>query len=370
MPTLLLCLLTTCLTADELPVTQDVTTEVTPVPALETTPVASVAANRWLLLSCGMPGDDEHREKMTEACRQIISAAEPVLGVSPERLRFLTGDDVMHSELSSLVKDSDICTSETMELKLKQLATTIPPQDSCWVIAIGHGSLYGDRSQYNVMEKDFDQKQFGEWVRPLACNEQVFWLTFPISGFWIRPLKNDNRVVITATEADLEFTGTEMPYALASVLAGEGEHASLEDIDQDGTISLLDLYLATNLEIDGRFKAIERLQTEHAQLDDNGDGRGSEVQLAYLPPEKKDEPEEEADDEVAEEDAVSEVDEQKVEDQASAEDIAKQQPEPAKPAIQLPAPISNPNLDGFRSRHIILNKPAASVVAQPVKTTE
>ena len=119
-----------------------------------------------------------------------------------------------------------------------------------------------------------------------------------------------------------------MPYALTDLLAGDGEHASLEDVDGDGSVSLLDLYLSVNLEIHGRFQALERLQTEHASLDDNGDGRGSEVQLAYMPVEEEDE-----DDEAEDEEPAELVDE---------------------PTSELPKPISNRNLDGYRSRQILL----------------
>ena len=34
-----------------------------------------------------------------------------------------------------------------------------------------------------------------------------------------------------------------------------------------------------------RYADAENLPTEHARLDDNGDGRGSELQECYLPPE-------------------------------------------------------------------------------------
>ncbi|MDX1930341.1 MAG: hypothetical protein SFV81_27700, partial [Pirellulaceae bacterium] len=84
------------------------------------------------------------------------------------------------------------------------------------------------------------------------------------------------------TAADYEFTGTEMPYALANVLSGNSEQA-LDDIDQDGQLSLLDLYLSTCLEVHTVFKDLEKLQTEHALLDDNGDGIAREVQQPYLP---------------------------------------------------------------------------------------
>jgi hypothetical protein len=121
-----------------------------------------------------------------------------------------------------------------------------------------------------------------------------------------------------------------MPYALADIVAGEENHAALKDFDGDGSLSLLDLYLATNLEIHGRFTALERLQTEHASLDDNGDGRGSEVQLPYMPVKKND----------------TEADNPDNAEANSTEELK----------AVLPKPISNQNQDGYRSRQILLRR--------------
>ena len=228
--------------------------------------------NRWLFLCCGLPGDGGHRERLTEACEKILKASGPVLGVPADKLTVLAGDEEMQSALAEHADDIQVCTKETVQTTMGKLSDAVGPQDSCWVILLGHGSLYAGRSAYNVVDRDFDQTQFAQWASTLKCREQVFWVTIPVSGFWTRPLRAPSRVVISATEADMEFTGTEMPYALADVLTGNQEDQALEDIDGDGLLSLMDLYLAVNLEITGRFTAIERLQTEHAQLDDNGDG--------------------------------------------------------------------------------------------------
>jgi hypothetical protein len=53
------------------------------------------------------------------------------------------------------------------------------------------------------------------------------------------------------------------------------------DVDKDGVLSLLDLYLAVALDVAKRYSEEELLATEHAQLDDNGDGRASELQAQY-----------------------------------------------------------------------------------------
>lgn len=279
---------------------------------------------RWLLVCCGLPGDAEHRERLTGACRNIISAAEPVFGVDNNRLRILAGDEEMQTALAADALRTGICTKDSVQQILTELSEAVSQDDGCWIILLGHAHLRGSQSQFNVLDQDFDQNQFGEWASELNCREQVFLLTFPVSGFWLRPLRAPNRVVISATEPDLEFTGTELPYALADVVARKGAHAKLEDIDRDGSVSLLDLYLASTLEVHGRFKALERLQTEHAQLDDNGDGRGSELQIPYLP-----------------------------EDQDEEQDTEDEQP--AVENREPPRIVTNPNLDGYRSRHVILN---------------
>ena len=314
------------------PVSSEIATEVKP---------SVKQNNRWLMICCGLPGDDEHRERLTSACEQLVSASESTLGVSADRLKILVGDDKMQTALQSSASEIGVCTKETIQQTVQTLCDSVEPNDSCWIMILGHAHLYGNRSQFNIQGSDIDQTMFAKMLKPLSCREQVVWVTTPVSGFWIKPLSQKNRVIVSATEPDLEFTGTEMPYALGDLLVGEGEEAELSDVDGDGKLSLLDLYLATNLEIHGRFVSMERLQTEHSQLDDNADGRGSEVQEPYLP-EPEEEPEEEEDDD--------EVSEEKDESTAESEET----PPETKP---LPVLITNANVDGFLSRHIYINPP-------------
>ena len=241
------------------------------------------SAGGQLLLACGLPGDDEHRERLTRACRQILQHAGDVLPVDRDKLIFLAGDEQMLQELADLSSKAEVCTRESIERSLAAVSANNPAQTTVWIILLGHGSYYNGLSQYNVLGPDVDADSLATSLTKLGDRPSVLWLTFPTSGFWLAPLASSSRITITATEPDLEYTGTEMPYALADLLAGDPQEAELTDIDQDDRLTLLDLYLACNLEITGRFKTLERLQTEHAQLDDNGDGRGSEVQAAYLP---------------------------------------------------------------------------------------
>lgn len=261
---------------------------VTP-PKLSTLDDLAKKPSRWLMVVCGLPGDAEHRERLTRATRQIALSAPQVFGITEGQRVVLAGDEEMVAALSSDLPACQVATRELMEESIATIGSRLKPQDAVWVILLGHANLHGKSSYFNLAERDIDQVGFAELVGQLQCQQKVFWISTPVSGFWLRPLGADNTVSISATEAALELTGTEMPYALGDVLAGESQHQPLADIDQDGRLSLLDLYLAVNVEITARFAALERLQTEHAQLDDDGDGRGWEPQADYLPVDPLDE---------------------------------------------------------------------------------
>src|SRR5690349_6861118 len=56
---------------------------------------AATRSDRWLVVLCGLPGDQSHRERLTAAAKQIASAAESVLLVPREHVKLLVGDDQM-----------------------------------------------------------------------------------------------------------------------------------------------------------------------------------------------------------------------------------------------------------------------------------
>jgi hypothetical protein len=241
-----------------------------------------VMRDRWMLVLCGLPGDASHRERLTDATLKIAAASDPVFSVPAERLRVMVGDQQTIDEVREAIPDATVCTRESIEVLLRDLGDHVQPDDSFWVIILGHAQLYGGRSTFNVSGPDFDATDFAHWMQPISAAEKIFMITTPVSGFWIKPLSGPGTVVITATEADREYTGTEMPYVLADILSGEQQDEPLKDVDGDGSLTLRDLYLAAAIEVHQRFRSLDRLKTEHALLDDNGDGVGREIQSPYL----------------------------------------------------------------------------------------
>ena len=156
------------------------------------------------------------------------------------------------------------------------------PEDTLWVIVLGHAHYDGRHSYLNIPGPDLDERAFAKLFEDLKGREQVFFITTAASGFYLKPLAGAGRIVITATEADQEVNETLFPHALADVLAAPSEGI---DRDKDGKISVFELYLAVVADVMKRYVADENLPTEHAKLDDNGDGHGSELQESYLSPE-------------------------------------------------------------------------------------
>ena len=213
----------------------------------------AATGDRWVLLLCGLPGDEDFSERMLEAIQKIYSNAESTLGVSPDRIRVLAGDPTMAESLQELTGSVKVASAETVAELVGQVKSEISPADSLWVFVLGHADLQGRASRWNVTSTDPDQKTFAKWFQGIECREKVFWMTTPLSGFYIRNLSAPGTVVITATEADLEISATELPYALADILAGEESVEAAGDRDEDGQTSLLDLYLAVCHEVAQRY---------------------------------------------------------------------------------------------------------------------
>ena len=242
--------------------------------------------NRWMIVFCSLGGDEEHEERLTEAVKQVVASAEPVFGVQPEHMRVL----ISGAEMAKKVAGAKQCDRSSLSELATELMTSTNSQSQLFFFVLGHSHLEGRKCQFNISGPDIDQLDYASLFASLPGKEQVHWIGLPASGYWIKPLSGANRTIIVATEPDMEITATEMPYALGAVLAGTSEHSALEDIDGDGKITLMDLYLAVNIEVHQSFVTQDYLPTEHAQLDDNGDGRGTELQEPFLPRKEGDPP--------------------------------------------------------------------------------
>lgn len=220
----------------------------------------------WLLTIAGLGGDDQQSGRFQAVITAYRDWASDRLEVPAERL--LTVPEVQADGKPGLG-----ATRESLESTFNDLAVRLSADDSLWVIVIAHGNYDGRDAFFHLAGPDPPATDWARWLDACRCREQLIVLAGAGSGWFLRPLSKKGRIVVTATAADDEFNATEFPAAFADIIA-----RPLDKLDGDGNgrVSVAELFTATVDEVERRFVTDERIATEHAQLDDDGDGRGSE----------------------------------------------------------------------------------------------
>ncbi len=139
-----------------------------------------------------------------------------------------------------------------------------------WLVLIGHGSFDGRTVKFGLTGPDFTDEELAEWLsdwkRPLAVIN-----TASASSPFLNALSGENRMVISATKSASEIFYTRFGEYFSRAIAGiEGA-----DLDNDEQVSLLEAFLYASSEVANFYESEGRLATEHALIDDNGDGLGT-----------------------------------------------------------------------------------------------
>lgn len=138
-----------------------------------------------------------------------------------------------------------------------------------WLALVGHGTFDGKEARFNLRGPDLSHTELAAWLRPFQRPLVVINCASASAPF-LKSLSGPNRVVITATRSGNEMNFTRFGEHFARALAGAGS-----DLDKDGQVSLLEAFLLASRNVAEFYQAEGRLLTEHALLDDNGDGQGT-----------------------------------------------------------------------------------------------
>jgi hypothetical protein len=159
----------------------------------------------------------------------------------------------------------------TNDLDLFRAALAKEPTNSLaglWIVMLGHGTFDGREAKFNLHGPDLSASTLSNLLagfrRPVAVINAA-----PSSAPFLKPLARKDRVVITATRSGAEENYTRFNRYISQAIADPAA-----DLDKDGQTSLLEAFLMASRRVAEFYKAEGRLATEHALLDDNGDGLG------------------------------------------------------------------------------------------------
>ena len=204
-----------------------------------------------LVIAVGAPGDDKYRATFGEAAEAWKTAGEE------------GGCEVTTIGLGETGSGDHNALQEAVT------ASAGTAQTPLWIVLIGHGTHDGRDSKFNLRGEDITARDLAAWLeavkRPVALIN-----TTASSAPFIKVLSGENRVVITATKSGFEDSFARFgQFLAAAVNAPDG------DIDGDGATSLLEAFLKTSEDVAEFYEKEGRIATEHALIDDNGDGLGT-----------------------------------------------------------------------------------------------
>ena len=254
--------------------------ETAPAGALAPVDSATPGVRRALIL-CGLPGDADHRKLFAETVERLGTGLTTHHDFAPENVAILWGDEPTEKDGRALSAARGLATRKALAEAAAALKQSLQPDDTLWVFILGHAHYDGRYAWLNLPGPDLQQIEFGGLFSDVRCREQVFFMTTAVSGFFIKPLAQPGRIVISATEPDREVNETMFPHKLALALAEPPPFLEF-DMDLDGRLTLLDAYIWSARETAAAYASDMLLATEHAQIDDNGDGRGTEAQAQFL----------------------------------------------------------------------------------------
>lgn len=163
--------------------------------------------------------------------------------------------------------------------KLEKRLAAAKPDRSLWLVLIGHGTFDGREAKFNVEGPDFDAKQLAGWLAPLK-QEIVVIHNASSSGGFVRPLAGKGRIIITATKGPDEVFYARFGEHFAEAIGGLGD----ADLDQDKQVSLLEAFRHASKAAALFYENEGRLATEHALIEDNGDGVATRREMLEAPP--------------------------------------------------------------------------------------
>ena len=218
-----------------------------------------------LLAIVGLGGDLENSDRFHQWASTIVDAARGRYGLSAESVVYLGEDPARDPK-----RISGRSTREAIAAAVDRLARAARPGDIVFVVLIGHGASATGGARFNLPGPDLTAAEYAALLNRFASQTVIFVNTASSSGGFVQALAGRNRVVIAATTTDGERNQTRFGEFLAEAFTADGA-----DGDKDGRVSILEAFNWARTRVAESYKRDGQLLTEHAVLDDNGDGKGT-----------------------------------------------------------------------------------------------
>lgn len=227
-------------------------------------PLAARAQTHVLIVS-GLGGDPVYRARFAKLSRDLATALRQRVGIPAADIVWV-GEDSVQADPAYAGRS----TRENVELQFSKLVARAHPGSQMVIVLIGHGAGDGDASRLNIPGPDLTGADYAHMLGRVGAQRVAFLDLTSASGDMLGVLSGPNRIIVTATKTALERN--ESHFATYFVKA-YGEDVA--DTDKDDRVSLLEAFRYASAETKRLYESDGRIQSEHSQLDDDGDKKGT-----------------------------------------------------------------------------------------------
>ena len=225
------------------------------------------AQQTHLLVVTGLGGEADYTDQFHAWATTLLDAAATHYAVPAANITYLGEKPDLAPE-----QIADRSSRENVTAAIEGIAARAEPGDHVVIVLFGHGS-FADTARINLPGRDLSADDFAELLDRLDVGHVTFVNTASASGPFVEKLSGENRVVMTATRSGGERNASVFGGYFVEAFAGAQSDA---DQNKDERISMLEAFEYARLKVEQSYEADGRLATEHALLDDNGDGAGSD----------------------------------------------------------------------------------------------
>lgn len=218
-----------------------------------------------VLIVSGVAGEPQYADVFFKQATTMIDALKTRFGVPDSDMVYLA-----ESPSRDATRIKAASTKENIERELAALGTRSKTGDVLFVMLIGHGSGDGTNSKFAIPGPDITAADFARVLDGIGGPTIAFVNAASASGGFVATLSAPNRVIVTATKSDMERNQTRFANYFVQAYASD-----VADADKDGRVSVLEAFDYARREVARAYESENHLLTEHAQLDDNGDHKGT-----------------------------------------------------------------------------------------------
>ena len=216
--------------------------------------------SKHALIITGIGGGDEYSVRFNGWKNRLKRVLIDRLGFAGDQvLTFTEKPDREESRSTAVV----------VSAALSQLQGRVRPEQQLFVFIIGHGSFDGETARLNLPGPDLTVTELAKLLGSLAVERLVVVSMTSASGEIIKLLGGPGRVLVSATRSGLEQNAPKFAEHFITALENP-----VADLDRNRRISLLEAFEYGTKQTSAEYERTGRLATEHALIEDNGDGVG------------------------------------------------------------------------------------------------